>query len=90
MTRLHRALVVCLAALTLVALVPNAASAPLVRKVLDAASSGTEKAGHAPTASTAERLAEIVKALDAAQKAAADERAGNVSGARGCHAEPGH
>ena len=70
----HRAFVLCLAALALVTLAPPTVSAPLVRKVFDAASSKAEKA--APAASIAERRAEIEKALDAARKTAADERAG--------------
>jgi hypothetical protein len=74
MIRPHRAFVLCLAALALVTLAPPSVSAPLVRKMFDAASSRTEKA--APATSITERRAEIEKALGAAQKAADDERAG--------------
>jgi small-conductance mechanosensitive channel len=74
MIRPHRAFVLCLAALALVTLAPPTLSAPLVRKVFDAASSKAEKP--APAASIAEQRAGIEKALDAARKAAADERAG--------------
>ena len=74
MIRPHRAFVLCLAALALVTLAPSTLSAPLVRKVFDAASSKAEKA--APAATIAERRAGIEKALDAALKATADERAG--------------
>jgi hypothetical protein len=76
MIRPHRAFVLCLAALALVTLAPPTASAPLVRKMFDAASSKTEKAAPAPAASIPERRAAIEKALGAAQKAADDERAG--------------
>jgi len=74
MIRPHRAFVLCLAALALVTLAPPTVSAPLVRKVFDAASLKADKA--APAASIAERRAGIEKALDAARKAAADERTG--------------
>lgn len=76
MVRSHRTFIKCLAALALVTLVPTATSAPLVRKMLDAASSRTEKPVNTPAASVAERRAALEKALEAAQKAAEDERAG--------------